>query len=1091
MQAAAVFRLVRARGYFASFYSTSAIPEVSPALPEPLPGIPCWDDFRVDGVTLVRSVREAERVAALVERYSRVPAGAPPMVHAWDTEVTDLDLETESPVGHGTVICASFYSGPSVDYGTGPCVWIDALGEEGDAVLRAFGGVLGSEGVRKVWHNYGFDRHVLFNHGINARGFHGDTLHMARLQNTARLDKATGGGYSLAALSRLLLHTPPKTPMLDLFGRFKRKKNGEEGKVRELPHLGHIQRSPDPAVRAAWVGYSTRDAEVTWRLHEHLSSLLCDSEGARWRPEAVCFSDIRFGSINALELGKQQQHQQQPARMLRDTELHPPAMLELYDRVLRPFGECLTDMERAGIRLDLDAIRAATKVAEAERVAVIERFQNWAVSFTGRPELRFLNVHSDMQKAQLLFGLPVAAAECTDAAAPPSALPASHDAGDGCEVDEGELVVDVVEPPSPPPSISSAASGGGGKKRASKHPLEMQAIGAPPVPAASGAPKGRGRPPLPRASAGTPPPPPPPAPAEGRERALSTSSDSARPAIAAVAAAAAGASKFSTGRRDFSSFSSHFSSTPAAAAGAVAAPPPTSRPPSPLAPPLQVELTSSAFIGLDTSTSDSDIEWTHHSHLHHSRSASGEASEGEEGGSSMGSGGSGSGSSSREGATLPLGPTGFQQRTPSPEEDVCQEYEFDTENVEGWVEPGKQKAKKKRPFSIPSLLLPITDRTPKGRASGTAGSIKKLVARPPGGTLEGSTAYKHFVQWGCPPGAAAEAVSRLEDLLTISSIDTIIETFLRPLEASAASSPLSRVHCSLNLNTETGRLSARRPNLQNQPSLERDKFGIRRAFVAPPGQCLIVADYGQLELRVLAHLTRCRSMIEAFKAGGDFHSRTAIGMYPQVRAAVERGEVLLEEGSAAGGSGGGVALLKDKFKEERRKAKILNFSIAYGKTAFGLSKDWGVSLGEAEATVKAWYNDRPEVLEWQCRTREGARRTGKVYTILGRQRDLPGIHTRRTAGHAERAAINTPIQGSAADIVMCAMLKVWGDRELQDMGYRMVLQVHDEIILEGPLEKAREAQRRLVHLMERPFDAPLLVHLEVDSKVVNSWGEVK
>ena len=109
----------------------------------------------------------------------------------------------------------------------------------------------------------------------------------------------------------------------------------------------------------------------------------------------------------------------------------------------------------------------------------------------------------------------------------------------------------------------------------------------------------------------------------------------------------------------------------------------------------------------------------------------------------------------------------------------------------------------------------------------------------------------------------------------------------------------------------------------------------------------------------------------------------------------------------------------------------------------------------------------------------------------GRQRDLPGINTRRTAGHAERAAINTPIQGSAADIVMCAMLKVWRDEQLAALGYRMVLQVHDEVVLEGPLEHAPAAQARLVHLMQRPFDAPLLVDLTVDAKTVLRWGDVK
>jgi len=278
--------------------------------------------------------------------------------------------------------------------------------------------------------------------------------------------------------------------------------------------------------------------------------------------------------------------------------------------------------------------------------------------------------------------------------------------------------------------------------------------------------------------------------------------------------------------------------------------------------------------------------------------------------------------------------------------------------------------------------------------------------------------------------------------------------------------------------------------MQNQPSLDRDRFRIRSAFVAPPGRALVVADYGQLELRVLAHLAGCASMVAAFRAGGDFHSRTAIGMYPHVRQAVERGDVLLEWDEERLGRPP-KPLLKDAFKEERRKAKVLNFSIAYGKTAFGLAKDWEISHAEAERTVELWYGDRPEVQLWQERTKEQARRTRRVYTILGRHRDLPDINTRLLKAHSERAAINTPIQGSAADIVMCAMLKVWRCAELAELGFRMQLQVHDELILEGPEANAPRAMERVVELMSRPFDKPLLVDLVVDAKVVTDWGSAK
>ena len=116
--------------------------------------------------------------------------------------------------------------------------------------------------------------------------------------------------------------------------------------------------------------------------------------------------------------------------------------------------------------------------------------------------------------------------------------------------------------------------------------------------------------------------------------------------------------------------------------------------------------------------------------------------------------------------------------------------------------------------------------------------------------------------------------------------------FIKPLQA--LSDDNGRVHCQLNLNTETGRLSSRKPNLQNQPALEKDKYKIRDAFRANEGKTLIVADYGQLELRLLAHITECKSMIDAFKIGGDFHSRTAMGMYPYVEEAVRTGQCLLE-----------------------------------------------------------------------------------------------------------------------------------------------------------------------------------------------------
>jgi DNA polymerase-1 len=358
------------------------------------------------------------------------------------------------------------------------------------------------------------------------------------------------------------------------------------------------------------------------------------------------------------------------------------------------------------------------------------------------------------------------------------------------------------------------------------------------------------------------------------------------------------------------------------------------------------------------------------------------------------------------------------------------------------------------------------------------------------------------------PAEGLRACAAVDALVDASAIDTLLTNFIVPLQSDECTAPdaagTRRVHCSLNINTETGRLSARRPNLQNQPALEKDRYRVRQAFTADraAGRTLLVADYGQLELRILAHMAQCKSMIDAFEAGGDFHSRTALGMYEHVQAAVAAGDCLLEWEAADGGASGAAPpapLLKDLFAVERRKAKVLNFSIAYGKTAHGLSRDWGVSVSEAQDTVDRWYADRPEVKAWQAARHRQAETDGYVCTLLGRRRALPeaarGNANKAARGHALRAAINTPIQGSAADVATAAMLRIAEDARLRELGWRLLLQVHDEVILEGPRGSADEARARVVACMRSPFtgrpERPLLVDLAVDSKWADTWYEAK
>eukprot|EP00536_Pseudo-nitzschia_multiseries_P000650 jgi/Psemu1/249814/estExt_Genewise1Plus.C_80101 len=391
--------------------------------------------------------------------------------------------------------------------------------------------------------------------------------------------------------------------------------------------------------------------------------------------------------------------------------------------------------------------------------------------------------------------------------------------------------------------------------------------------------------------------------------------------------------------------------------------------------------------------------------------------------------------------------------------------------------------------TVRSLGMDAIKHTAGGAPSVTADVLRKLAGDPFEDPPRYGTAYEFFGS----DQRGHEACVALYSLCAIGSIDTMIANFLTSLQYLADHQ--SRVHCSLNLNTETGRLSSRRPNLQNQPALEKDKYKIRQAFQASPGNSLIVADYGQLELRLLASMTHCKSMIDAFESGGDFHSRTALDMFDHVKQKVDDGEVLLEWDYTKGDPP--KPLLKDEFASERRKAKTLNFSIAYGKTAHGLSQDWGVTQQEAQDMLDKWYDARPEVRDWQVNTKAYARTFGLTRTLMGRYRQLPEAtgRNKRFLGHAERASINTPIQGGAADVAMMAMIKINKSEKLKRLGWILLLQVHDEVMLEGPEETAEEAFDEVIQCMESPWVlglAKTAVPLLVDgSWKHNNWYDAK
>jgi DNA polymerase-1 len=405
------------------------------------------------------------------------------------------------------------------------------------------------------------------------------------------------------------------------------------------------------------------------------------------------------------------------------------------------------------------------------------------------------------------------------------------------------------------------------------------------------------------------------------------------------------------------------------------------------------------------------------------------------------------------------------------------------------------------------------ERTPSGAYSVGGDIIDKLCGKNPESGEKGcGTAFGHLGQDGC---IGLSNYSKAKD------IGKQVGAFLLPLQKHGAS---GRVHTSLNLKTTTGRLVSSNPNLQQLPALDKDVYKVREAVRAPEGKKFIIADYGQLDLRVLAHMSRSKNMIEALCGGLDIHSATALNMYDYVKEALDNGDVCLEKQADKPD----VPLLKDVYGSERRNAKAVNFGIAYGLTKFGLARQLDCSQEDAEYMIEKWYAAYPEVRDWKDIVVSEAIAQGKatdtvprVTTLRGRSRPLQ--HLRRVErvntaeevkkkgymkffmernrdkddwkqrGNAERQATNTPIQGGSADIVVEAMLKASVHEELLDLGYHIILQIHDELVFEGPEEHAERALQLVKEVMEDPFldGLQLRVPLPVDAKIADTWAEGK
>ncbi len=285
---------------------------------------------------------------------------------------------------------------------------------------------------------------------------------------------------------------------------------------------------------------------------------------------------------------------------------------------------------------------------------------------------------------------------------------------------------------------------------------------------------------------------------------------------------------------------------------------------------------------------------------------------------------------------------------------------------------------------------------------------------------------------------------------------------------AAADPKTDRVHTSYQLAAaSTGRLASSDPNLQNIPIRTETGREIRQAFIAAPGHVLISADYSQIELRLLAHIGDIPELKRAFKAGLDIHAATASEMF-------------------------GVPV-EGMPSETRRRAKAINFGIVYGISAFGLAAQLGIDQGEAGAYIKTYFERFPGIRAYMDKTKAEVREAGFVSTVFGRRIHIPAIHSKSGAERqfGERAAINAPIQGAAADIIRRAMIRM--PVALVDAGLktRMLLQVHDELVFETPEAEAERAITVIKRIMENASDpaVALTVPLVVEARAAANWDE--
>ena len=302
-------------------------------------------------------------------------------------------------------------------------------------------------------------------------------------------------------------------------------------------------------------------------------------------------------------------------------------------------------------------------------------------------------------------------------------------------------------------------------------------------------------------------------------------------------------------------------------------------------------------------------------------------------------------------------------------------------------------------------------------------------------------------------------------LLEYRAYKKLLSTYIEPIPK--LSDKEDRIHTTFNQNgTSTGRLSSANPNLQNIPVRTDDGIRIRTGFVAKEGHSLISFDYSQIELRVLAELSKDRHLVQAYQDNQDLHNLTARKIFFKT----EEDEIS---------------------RYERSIAKVINFSILYGKTPFGLSKELGITVQEASQYITTYFEEYPRVRKFLDIVTETAKLHGFVETFYGTRRYINGINStnKNVQAQAVRMAVNTVVQGTAANIIKKVMIELHEEFK-NDENIKMLLQVHDELIFEVRDEFAKEYMKKIENIMENTVKFKK-VPLKANGSVAKNWGLLK